>query len=197
MQLLKYILSLMSSHEEKTFTDEELVEQYLATRNNYFFELIYHRFSKKIFGKCMSLLKDESLAQDATQDILMKIMLNLAKFGGRSKLSTWIYSITYNFCIDFIRKMKKRKESSIEDQLEIEDEGDEIEDKILLEMQFEHLKYALDEIPEDDKAVLMMKYMDDMSIAEICEVLDKSESAIKMKIKRAKHKITRVSEMVN
>jgi RNA polymerase sigma-70 factor (ECF subfamily) len=185
----------MSAGEVKTFSDEELAEQYLKTRNNYFFELIYHRFSRKVFGKCMALLKDESLAQDATQEVLMKVLLNLSKFKGGSKLSTWIYSITYNFCIDFIRKRKKLQFSNLDDSEELRDTYDEeVEDKVLLEVKYDVMKEAMEKIPADDKAVLMMKYMDNMSIIDICEVLDKSESAIKMKIKRAKLKLVKVTE---
>ena len=61
-------------------------------------------------------------------------------------------------------------------------------DEELLSMEVHQLKQVLEKIPEGDKAVLLMKYQDDLSIKEIAEIFDKSESAIKMKIKRAKAK---------
>ncbi len=67
-------------------------------------------------------------------------------------------------------------------------------DSALLEMEVKKLKIVLDIIPVGDKAVLLMKYQDDMSIREISETLNKSESAIKMKLKRAKHKAQKVYE---
>lgn len=138
------------------------------------------------------MLKNEALAQDATQDIFLKIFLNLSKFGGKSKFSTWIYSITYNYCIDLIRKGKKEKNIFSEDIEKAPDLAEEVPDSALLEIEVKKLKIILDKIPVGDKAVLLMKYQDDMSIKEISDSLDKSESAIKMKIKRAKHKVQKV-----
>ena len=190
--MLKFVFALLNESERKTLTDQELITQYLETRNNYFFEILYERYSSKIFGKALTILKEESLAQDATQDIMMKILLNLSKFGGKSKFSTWVYSITYNFCIDFVRKRKKDKRQYYEDVSEFEDVVDEIDDKEILEGRLERLKLIMEKIPADDKSILMMKYLDGMSIKEIGETINKTESAIKMKIKRAKMKFVKI-----
>jgi len=190
--MLKFLFAVLSSSKRATLTDEEVVQEYLKTQNNYYFEILYGRYSAKIYGKCLTILKEENLAQDATQDVMMKILLNLSKFSGRSKFSTWVYSITYNFCIDFIRKRKKDKSQSYEDVSQFEDVADEIDDKALLEVRIERLKQILDKIPPDDKSVLMMKYLDGMSIKEICGVINKTESAIKMQIKRAKMRFVKV-----
>lgn len=71
------------------------------------------------------------------------------------------------------------------DNLDLEDD---VEDAFLLQMNVDRLKVILEEIPTGDKTILLMKYQDEMSIREIGSILDKSESAIKMKIKRAKQK---------
>ena len=169
-------------------SDEELIRNYLETQNSRYFNQLYSKYSSKVFSKCISLLKNEAHAQDATQDIFLKIFLNLSKFGGKSKFSTWVYSITYNYCIDLIRKRKKHG-SIFSDEIEnAPDHADEVPDSALLEMEVKKLKKVLDTIPIGDKAVLLMKYQDDMSIRDISGILNKSESAIKMKLKRAKHK---------
>ena len=84
--------------------DSEVVHNYLETQASRCFSLLYSRYAPKIFSKCITMLRDEALAQDATQEIFMKIFLNLAKFGEKAKFSTWVYSITYNYCIDYIRR---------------------------------------------------------------------------------------------
>jgi RNA polymerase sigma-70 factor (ECF subfamily) len=142
-----------------------------------------------VYAKCLSLLKNEALARDATQEIFTKIFLNLSRFGQRSRFSTWVYSITYNYCIDFLRKQQKKQalfSDELDDPPDLADQ--EVPDYELLEMEVQLLKKVLDDIPAGDKAVLLMKYQDDMSIRDMAEVLDKSESAIKMKLKRAKAK---------
>ncbi len=171
-----------------TMSDEDVIKEYLATQNSAYFEILYKRYSGKIFGKCISLLKDEARAADATQEVFMKILINLSKFSGKSKFSTWIYSITYNFCIDMIRREKKNPSLLVDDIETKYDKEDDVEDVYLLEMKVKRLKIILEEIPVMDKSILLMKYQDEMSIKEISEITKKSESAVKMKIKRAKQK---------
>ena len=173
-------------------TDEEAIELYLATQNANYFNILYDRYSTKVFGKCFSLLKSESRAQDAAQEIFVKVLLNLSKFSGKSKFSTWLYSITYNFCIDMIRKNKKNIGVLVDDINAFGDEVvDEIDDSEILETNVIRLKEVLNKIPAGDKAILLMKYQDEFSIKDICGILDKSESAVKMKIKRAKEKFVK------
>jgi len=187
--LICLLFPLLSKDITKTITDEEAVKEYLLTQKSQYFDVLYKRYSSKIFGKCLSLLKDEAKAEDATQEIFMKIILNMSKFSGKSKFSTWIYSITYNFCIDSIRRKKKDKSVLVEDLSIAHDKADEeANEKFLLEMNVNRLKVVLDKISVDDKSILLMKYQDQMSIRDISGVLDKTESAIKMKIKRAKQK---------
>ena len=90
-------------------TDEGLIRSYLDTQDSEYFNLLYTRYAAKVYNKCISLLKNEAAAQDATQDIFLKIFLNLSKFKGQAKFSTWVYSITYNYCIDLLKKGKRNK----------------------------------------------------------------------------------------
>ena len=173
-------------------SDEEIVSLYLASQKSIYFDILYTRYSGKVYGKSMSLLKDEAMAEDAVQDIFMKILLNLSKFSMKSRFSTWLYSITYNYCIDLIRRRKKLRKLQSEELDENLDVPEEVDDSFLLETEVKRLKIILEKIPVDDKAVLLMKYQDEMSIKEICAVMEKSESSVKMKIKRAKHKFKRI-----
>ncbi len=180
--------SVLGKQNLKNLSDNDVVQLYLDTQGETYFSLIYSRFINKIFSKCISLLKDEALAKDATQDIFLKIFLNLAKFNRKSKFSTWVYSITYNYCIDLLRKRNKEK-TLFSGEVEAEGEVvEEVSDKELLELEIDRIKVVLDQMPVGDKMVLLMKYKDDMTIKEISEIFGKSESAIKMKIKRAKQK---------
>ena len=190
--MLKVLFAFLSQGKRSSLSDEEVIAEYLRSQNPYYFDLLYNRYSAKIFGKCLTLLRDEFKAQDATQDIMMKILLNLNKFSGNSKFSTWVYSITYNFCIDSIRKAKKNKSILMDDLSMLSDVEDEVSDKFLLEVKLERLKKILEMINVEDKSILLMKYMDGLSIKDIASIKDKSESAIKMKIKRAKEKFMKV-----
>lgn len=176
----------------KDLTDEEVVSRYIATQKMTYFNIIYRKYSGKIFGKCISLLKNEEMANDAVQDIFMKIILNMSKFNEKSKFSTWIYSITYNYCIDVIRSKKKLQMFVGDGDIEKYDKPEDVDDAFLLEKSVSRLKIILNKIPIADKTILLMKYQDELSIKEISQMIDKSESAVKMKLKRAKQKFKNV-----
>lgn len=176
-------------------SDNELIAAYLRSQDTSFFTALYRRYANKVFAKSISMLNDEAHARDATQDIFIKVLLNLAKFNEQSSFSTWIYSITYNYCIDMIRKKKKMPLTFSEDVGKLSKETNvEIPDSVLLEMKQERLEKVLEKMPNGDQVILMMKYHDDMQIREIADVLGKTESAIKMQIMRAKQKAQHLYE---
>ncbi len=177
------------------YTDSELIARYLRDQNTMYFTVLYRRYAGKVFAKCISMLADEGQARDATQDIFIKVLLNLAKFTEQSSFSTWVYSITYNYCIDMIRKKKKMPLLFTEDVGKVSKEtNEELPDSVLLEMKQERLEKVIDRLPPGDKAILMMKYIDDLQIKEIGDVLGKTESAIKMQIMRAKQRAQLIYE---
>ncbi len=173
--------------------DLEVIHTYKAHQAASCFRLLYDRYASKIYSKCLTLLRDPALAEDATQEIFTKIFMNLARFGEKSKFSTWVYSITYNFCIDYIRRRKKQQ-AVFSDEIENAPDvvADDHLDEELLQMEVTQLKKVLEELSVNDSSILLMKYQDDMSIREIAESLDKTESAIKMQLKRAKEKARRL-----
>jgi len=170
-------------------TDSQLIALYLQEQDARYFSQLYRRYAGKVFAKCISMLSDHGIARDATQDVFIKILLNLSKFTEQSSFSTWVYSITYNYCIDLIRKKKKNILIFTEDMGRVSTEKEvEIPDSVILEMETNRLEKVMDKLPVGDKAILDMKYTEDMSIREIGEVLNKTESAIEMQIMRAKIK---------
>ncbi|MGB4958017.1 MAG: sigma-70 family RNA polymerase sigma factor [Saprospiraceae bacterium] len=176
----------------KVMSDEEVLKQYMLTQNVNYFNLIFDRYTDKVYAKCISMLQDSSLAEDANQEIFVKILLNLSKFKGNSKFSTWLYSVTYNYCIDVIRKNKRNITVSVADYHTNDVKDDEGMDAEILETNVYRLKNVLSKMNDDDKVILMMKYQDDLSIKEICESINKTESAVKMKILRAKQRFLKI-----
>lgn len=190
--IINLLNPIIVSTSYKMMADEEAVEHYLKTQNVNYFNLIYDRYTNKVYAKCISMLKDNEAAEDATQEIFVKILLSLSRFTGKSKFSTWIYSITYNYCIDMIRREKKDIEVAVNDFSRIDHEDDNIFDAEILETNISRLRVVLNHMNAEDKSILMMKYQDDLSIREICDMLNKTESAVKMKILRAKEKFIKI-----
>ncbi len=192
--MIKFFKAIFNKISFAKISDEELVKKYQNSSNTKYFDILYQRHSSKVYGKCLSMLNNETMSKDALQDIFLKVLLNISKFNFKSKFTTWVYSITYNHCIDVIRKEGKLKFEKEEYSMYSEkiDTNDAIhEEEELLKIKVHNLEVVLDSIPIKDKAVLLMKYQGGLSIKEMCSMLNKSESAVKMGIKRAKEKCIR------
>lgn len=171
------------------YTDEELVKLFVDTQRNLYFEKLYARYADKVYHKCLSFVKDSAKAEDLTHDIFLKLIFKLGTFKEDAKFSTWLYSITYNHCMDQLRSNKKRGEVYQDDPIEVPDdvdlnklfEGDDVEAK--------NLKKALDTLTVDEKGILFMKYTDDLSIRDIADILKITESAVKMRLLRSREKL--------
>jgi RNA polymerase sigma-70 factor (ECF subfamily) len=171
-------------------TDEELVDEIVKNKNVMLFEVLYDRYCNIIYNKCYSFSKSEDEANDLTQDVFLKLFIKLGSFKANSKFSTWLYSFTYNFCANYVTRTtaKKIEKKSIPveeyDHLLIE-----VDDYSLFQIKVDKLRKALDLVSSEDRLILLLKYQDDLSIKELTSVLEISESAVKMRLKRAKARV--------
>jgi len=173
----------------KNTPDDELVRLYVETQRNLYFEELYDRYVDKVYRKCLSFVKNEAQAEDFTHDIFLRLVLKIGTFKEHAKFSTWLYSITYNYCMDQIKIIKKQAETTLEENFDLEQEYDNAE---LVEIQAQDLKKALQKIDPNERAMLLMKYQDDFSIKEIADTLNITESAVKMRLMRTKEKLRKI-----
>ena len=189
---------MKSNSDIKLLTDNELVERIVKTNDSHLFAVLYDRHVSMVYNKCYGFASSKEEAQDLTHDIFIKLFVKLRTFKGTAKFSTWLYSFTYNFCVNYItRNNYKKNEKNFEGEL-ADDEG-EIDDSedALFEMKADKLKKALDLLEPNDKIILLMKYQDDFSIKEISESIEIGESAVKMRLKRAREKVINVYKNLN
>jgi RNA polymerase sigma-70 factor (ECF subfamily) len=184
----------LKTHNSIELTDEELVYKIVETNNTHLFAVLYDRFSSVVYNKCYGFSKSKEEAEDLTHDVFIQLFIKLRTFKGKSKFSTWLYSFTYNFCVNYVQRnshKKKEKVTVVSDVIK-EDATDEIDDAELFELKSDKLAKAMEMVDPNDKVILLMKYQDDMSIKELSQVLEIGESAVKMRLKRAKEKIVKV-----
>lgn len=181
----------VSGGKKEEYTDLELVERIVANNDSMLFGVLYDRYSKLVYNKCLGFAKSNKEAEDLTQDIFLMLYVKLGSFKGNSKFSTWLYSFTYNFCVNYVNRNKERKINDNSVKFEThEDVPVEVTDNLLLEMQVDKLKKALELIAPEEKSILLLKYQDGASIKELEDILELKSSAIKMRLKRAKAKVT-------
>lgn len=171
-------------------TDEALVEAIVKTNDTMLFEVLYDRYANMVYNKCYGFASSEDEAKDLTQDVFLKLFVKLASFKGKSKFSTWLYAFTYNHCANYVTRntAKKIEKHSVSSDV-IENVGDVESTHDFQNMKVEKLKRVLELIPPDDKMILLLKYQDNLSIKEISSALIIGESAVKMRLKRAKEKL--------
>lgn len=183
----------MSSYSKTP--DEAIIEAIIHEGKVELFDLLYDRYSDKVFRKCMSFAHDRDIASDMVQDILLKVFTQLPKFKGNSRFSTWLYAITYNYCVEYYRRSSRFTTVDIDERPDYTEDDDQ-EEKDLLALRSEKLKYALDQINPEDKVILLLKYQDDASIKDLIEQLNITESAVKMRLSRARQRVRQIIEEV-
>jgi RNA polymerase sigma-70 factor (ECF subfamily) len=179
---------MASKIKYKQKSDEEIVLLILNSGNQELFEILYLRYFKKVRDKCFSFLKDTKLSEEFANDILTKAYEKIPGFKGNSSFSSWLYSITYNYCIDYLRAKKKLHYPDWNSNNEIPEIIDESETDFE-EASYENLLIIFELIHPEEKVLLLMKYQDNLPIKQIAKTLRISEDAVKMRLKRARSRV--------
>lgn len=188
---------MKSTSDITLLTDNELIQKIVKTNDTHLFAVLYDRHVAMVYNKCYGFASSKEEAQDLTHDVFIKLFVKLRTFKGTAKFSTWLYSFTYNFCVNYVtRNNYKKNEKNFEGEIPDSDELDS-SDASIFSMKSDKLKKALELIDPSEKMILLIKYQDDFSIKEISESLEIGESAVKMRLKRAKAKLISVYKNLN
>lgn len=178
--------------KHKHLNDQEIIEKILETGELGYFGALYDRYANKVYRKCYAMVQNSSDAQDLTQTILTKAMLNLSQFKFKASFATWLYRITYNACLDFLRLKQKSRKIFADpvDHIQAESpQEDTIEYKKNLEVKIDQINEIFEEMGGADRVLLLMKYQDGLTVPVIATQLKISESAVKMRLHRARKRV--------
>ncbi|HPI86356.1 MAG: RNA polymerase sigma factor [Bacteroidales bacterium] len=145
----------------------------------------------RIFRICRYFFQDREDCNDACQEALIRIWQNLSTFRNQSQLSTWIYRVTVNTCLTFIRKDKSRKTLfELSGIRSAENRPDEpiIEENPQEEYKLHFFRRFMEELSPVDRTAVSL-YLEELSTREIADVTGLSESNVRVKIHRLKEKI--------
>ncbi len=164
-----------------------MIRLYLPDQPNQCFEALYNRYVDKVYRRCLSMTQDSVEAEDFTHDIFLKVFNKLDDFQERSKFSTWLYSISHNYCIDQIRVGKRLTTTPLEDKPE--HEATDSDETVLQEETLLLVKQAMDALSSEETTLLRLKYEDGLSVEAIAQKYNIKVSAVKMRLKRSRDKI--------
>ena len=176
------------------------MELIVSSKDPLLFKVLYERYIFKVFNTCLSFSNNNQEAEDICQDIFLKLLDKIHTFKGASKFSTWLYSFTYNHCVNYFHRNKVKKfeknTSNIE-QICNEVIAQSSDEDLVQMIKLEKLNEALELIPFEDKQILILKYQEFKSVKDLMDLHNAGESAIKMRLKRAKEKLLGVYNVVN
>lgn len=147
---------------------------------------IFDRYSGRIYNFAYRFLKNSEAAEDATQEVFVKMMKYAKQFHGDAKLSTWLFSITANLCRDYLRKSENKHKEGEETLLTLPaNQSYSPERNLEMRQNEERVQKALQSLtPEQREAILLSRYQG-LSYAEIAHIAGCSEGAVKTRVFRA------------
>ncbi|CAL2075872.1 sigma-70 family RNA polymerase sigma factor [Tenacibaculum sp. 190524A05c] len=173
--------------------DQTYIEKTLNGDTNAFAFLV-NNYKVMVFSLAMKMLKSREEAEEISQDTFIKAYKNLSKFKGDSKFSTWLYKIAYRSCLDSLKKNREKYHTDTIDEITINkiNSTDNILEEISRKERAVIIKECLDKLPEEERTILWMFYYDELSLKEILEITDLSESNLKVKLHRARKRLLTV-----
>ena len=153
-----------------------------------------------VYNIALKMLSNPEDAFDISQEAFIKAYRSLKDFKGESSFSSWLYRITANMCLDFMRRNKKRKAASIV----YLDDSDELKELELPDTRFDPvtalerkelqgaINDALDLLPEDQRSILLLRELNGLSYAEIAEALKLETGTVKSRLFRARARLAKI-----
>jgi RNA polymerase sigma-70 factor (ECF subfamily) len=148
---------------------------------------LYQSYRDRIVNYCRRMLSDPAQAEEAAQDVFLKLYRARASYTAQSRLSTYVYRIATNHCLNLLSRLDRkliRRESPAHDaeMTASDDQQHALENKQLREA----LRSALRALPERQRAALLLVHYEGMSYREAAEAIEVSEGAIKSLVHRAR-----------
>jgi RNA polymerase sigma-70 factor (ECF subfamily) len=168
--------------ERLRYGDLAAMEQLFNTYFDRLYSLVFHEVGR-----------DQAVAEDVTQEIFLNALTSIGKFRGQSKLYTWLCSIAHHKIADFYRRQERerkyRKRASNTGNIEpeqIPDTGRSIPSMTESEETRHAVEQALLRLPLDYRQVLILKYVEEMSVREISQIMQRSPKSVEGLLARAR-----------
>jgi RNA polymerase sigma-70 factor (ECF subfamily) len=169
-------------------SDDQIIERTLAGETDAF-SLIVRRWERPIYGLSLRMLGRDEDARDVCQETFLSAFRNLRKFRGDAKFSSWLYRIALNACHSRLRKQNGALERSIDEEdvdgrkYEIADpEAEFLHERLHRDQRAAMVKRALQALPAEMRQVIIMKEYEELTFAEIAEVLQIPVSTVKSRL---------------
>ncbi len=165
--------------------EDKLIEQ-LKNGDISVFELLIKRYKVRVYKLILSFIKDPKEAEDLTQEVFLKVYESISKFRRNSSFYTWLYRISVNMALSYLRK-RKRELEFVDNMFfdHLVDLDKEVENRELIETVFK----IAESLPKKEKLIFILKFQNGFSNKEISEILKISRDSVKSNLYHALKRI--------
>lgn len=159
--------------------------------NRLAFRRLVEKYQNYVFTIALKILKRREVAEEVAQDVFLKVFNTLDSFEGKSKFSTWLYTIAYRTAIDVARK-KQVHTQTLEDERTSNKKDDFHEDglqRVSRQDLQQYLKAAIDQLDPLDASIITLYYLNEKMVKEIAEITGLTETNIKTKLYRLRDRL--------
>ena len=178
--------------------NEQIFIQQLQSNDQAAFKQLFDLYKNKVFNTANSILQNETNAEEIVQEVFIEVFRSVKNFKNDSSISTWIYRITINKSLDFIRKHKRKKRFGVVVNLFKEETNEPIihpknffHPGIALEQKEKSaiLFAAIEQLNERQKTCFVLKHIEGLSQKEIAIIMECTEGSVESMLSRAKEKL--------
>lgn len=183
-------------------SDVDLVRRFKEGDQSAFSQIV-NRYQHRVFTLCLRWMHNRAVAEEVAQDVFLALYRALANFRGEAQLSTWVYRVTINHCKNrdlYRRRRAHGKHDTIDGIPEDDDaprrqladpDGAASDASVHQREASELLQEALSALDEEQRQIIVMRDVEDLSYDEISTILEVPKGTVKSRLHRARHELAR------
>lgn len=161
------------------------------------FETLVRLHQDRVYDFCVRMLNDREEAFDLTQEIFLSIHQNVDKFRADAKLTTWIFRISRNHCLNRLKYLKRRGRGRSEEFGEVNEKAisesmggsSQPDDLVVKQRERQLVHQAIEELDEEQRSLVVLRDVEGLSYDEIMEITELPEGTVKSRLHRAREKL--------
>ena len=175
-------------------TNDQIYIDQILNGDTQAFSVLVDRYKDLVFTLALRMMKNREEAEEVSQDTFIKVFKSLNRFKGESKFSTWIYKVTYNCCLDRLKKLKRSHATVPIDEFSANKLGmmDNALDAMEKGERHAAVKHCLNQLPSEDAFLITMYYFEEQSLEEISKIIGLKPNNVKVKLFRARKKLATI-----
>ena len=185
-------LRLVSPQNATSWTEPQ-IKELAANNRRTAMEMVIQKFREPLYFHARYIVKDHQEAYDVVQEVFIKAMREKRLFDEDFKIKAWLFRVTSNLCFNQVRN-RKRRGALLDSMVKPEAFGADQLESVFAGEQREEVMASLDQLSDDHKQILLLRYYDDHSYAEIAEVLQVKLGTVMSRLSRARMRLLAVME---